>query len=118
MTLRDEIDADAEGVFLNEDDFAESITHWPAGNSGAAAVVTAIVFLDDTEKVTESGKKFATKGTIHVSSGTTLTHDDVWVINSVNYQTIAVSTPQGGLTEIEIKHVQKKHTTLNRRTEY
>lgn len=118
MTLKDEINADAAEVFLEVDDFAESVIHWPSGESGSAAPVTALVFWDDAEKVTQGGKKFPVNGTLHVSSGLTLSDDDVWVIGGINYQAVTVGQPAGGLVEVEVKYVQKKHTTLNRRTEY
>lgn len=96
----------------------ESVTHWPLGVSTSASPERAIVNLDQAEKDTKGGTRFATSGRIRVSSSLSLSDSDAWVIRDVTYQVVVVGKPQGGLTEIEIKHVQKKHTTLNRRTEY
>lgn len=118
MSLKDQIIADAAAVFLNEDDFAVSITHWPSGDSGSADSVVALVAFDKTEKVTKNGKRFFTKGTLQVSTTITATDADAWVINGITYQAVTVSPPEGGLVAIEIKYVEKKHTKLDRRTNY
>lgn len=46
MTLADLIKSDVDDVFLDTDEFAESVTHWPAGVEANAATITAIVVRD------------------------------------------------------------------------
>lgn len=46
-TLREQMESDRADVFLNVDEFAETITHWKAGNSGDTEQIVAVVDRDD-----------------------------------------------------------------------
>lgn len=113
MTLKDDILSDVDAEILNEDDFAESITHWPLGAEANAAPVVAVVNWDETEKIANKGKKFCSKASLYLSSSNSLDSKDVWIINAISYQTLTVSPPEGGLVVVEIKYVDKHYRTLN-----
>lgn len=55
MTLASQIVSDVETVFLNTDDFAEEITHYPLGELLSETTITAIVDLTDEIKSPASG---------------------------------------------------------------
>lgn len=69
MTLKDQIAADAANVFLNEDEFAETVTRQIGGDSEDAVPLTAIVAWD-----TEPGRnEFSGEGaTTEDSAGQSL----------------------------------------------
>lgn len=46
-TLKQQMTADVSTVFLNTDEFAETVTHYPAGNLAAGASVSAVVDRDN-----------------------------------------------------------------------
>lgn len=46
-TLREQIEADLADVFLNEDEFAEEIRHYKAGNTADYEDISAVVDEDD-----------------------------------------------------------------------
>lgn len=52
MTLRDSISADASLVFLNNDEFAESITYVP--RSGPSRTINAVVFREQIQTLDEN----------------------------------------------------------------
>lgn len=59
MTLRDLITDDAAAVFLNTDEFAESVTYYPHRYSGTALranrSISAVVFREQIQAVTQDG---------------------------------------------------------------
>jgi hypothetical protein len=54
MTLATLITSDAADVFLDTDEFAETVTFYPGGESGSKSTLTAIVVWDEMEGTRES----------------------------------------------------------------
>ena len=54
MTLASIITNDADDVFLNTDEFAETVTFYPGGDPSKSSSLTAIVVWDDLEGTRES----------------------------------------------------------------
>ena len=50
MTLASQISADATAIFLETDDFAQTITRYAGGSTGSSSTITCIVDLDDEEQ--------------------------------------------------------------------
>jgi len=59
MTLREAIENDAQSVFLNTDEFAETVTYYPrifsGGDSRTSRSIKAVVFRESMVNVTEDG---------------------------------------------------------------
>lgn len=55
MTLKADIIADAKGLFLNTNEFAEDVTRYPKGSTTGSEVIKAVVFLDAAEGTREVG---------------------------------------------------------------
>lgn len=50
MTLKEQIEDDRAGVFLNTDDFAVSVTHYPGGEEGGPqSIFDAQLFIDEAQ---------------------------------------------------------------------
>lgn len=54
MTLAEIITADASDVFLDTDEFAESVVFYPGGESINSSTITAVVVWDDLEGTREA----------------------------------------------------------------
>lgn len=46
MTLREQIGDEVAAVFLDTDEFAQSVEHWPLGREADKATISAVVDLD------------------------------------------------------------------------
>jgi len=111
MSLDDLMTADSSNVFLNTDEFAEGVTHWPAGVSGSAATVTALFF--EMSRVTEEedrGKKITRKAVIQIPTSTTVTKKDVWYRNSERWETLTTGNKENGLLRVHLIRTEKVKT--------
>lgn len=54
MTLKEQIAADASTVFLNQDDFGETVTRYIHGELNDSEEITAVVELDDEQGMNEA----------------------------------------------------------------
>ena len=100
MTLKSQIISEASTVFLNTDEFAESITHYPGGgNSGSP--VTAIVTYDETSK--EGGnlnEVHRSAGFLCVGSDVSMSSQDRVTIGDADYQVTKVDPVQAGMRKV------------------
>lgn len=74
MTLRDMIDDDAVDVFLNTDEFAESVTYYPRTRTATASSsrsIAAVVFRNQMEVVSENGVSVLPVWEVHVANNST-----------------------------------------------
>ena len=116
MSLRDLIAADVSAVFLNLNDFGQTVKRWPAGNSGSQANVVG-VWEPDTD-----GQRFADRdmeqlaytGTLWLAEATPVHADDVWVIDDVKYATQVNGEIEEGLRRVTVKRVDKQTTSRHR----
>ena len=111
MALSDLIAADASAVFLNTEDFAETVTHRPLGNDGDDVAVTAIVVWDKAGENGDGGKGTKLSGRLDVAGSLAVAETDQWVVGGVLYQTLSIGEPQGGLRMVMIQR-----TKIERRT--
>lgn len=104
MTLKTEIAADTTAVFLDTDDFAETVTHRPADDSDNDTDVT-VVFIEERRtdtKETNKGAKYVRNAVIWVASSVTVTKKDTWIHNSEKWQTVAEGRTQGGMKQVMV----------------
>jgi hypothetical protein len=76
MTLRDMITDDATAVFLNTDEFAESVTYYPFRYPGTALrsnrTITAVVIREQIQAVTQDGSQTVLpRWEVHVANDST-----------------------------------------------
>jgi hypothetical protein len=106
MTLKSLINTHAEAVFLNNDHFAETVTHRPQGNSANDAPVAA-VFEEKEPRPTdnENSHWIERVAMLTVSASLTLKTSDQWIIGegSVEWQTMSISTEELGLITVMIQ---------------
>lgn len=116
MTLSSLITSDVSGVFLNTDDFAETVTHWPLGVSANAASVTAVFIegqggSEDPRRDLSRGEEVVHRARLYVPSGTSTDERDIWVVNSVQWQTLAVGPTEGGMTTVQLQRNDRERRT-------
>lgn len=76
MTLRDMITDDATAVFLNTDEFAESVTYYPHRYPGTALrsnrTITAVVIREQIQAITQDGSQTVLpRWEVHVANDST-----------------------------------------------
>lgn len=74
MTLRSMIESDADDVFLNTDDFAETVTYYPrtsTATANASRSISAVVFRNAVEQVSENGSAVLPVWQVHVANSST-----------------------------------------------
>ena len=96
MTLAAQILTDVSAVFLETDDFAETILHYPLGQEDRAVQVTALVTWGQEQEEFSRGRATTRRGEIFIASGTTISVKDAWRIGNLRYDTESVSTDQYG----------------------
>lgn len=108
MTLKALIAADVSNVFLNTDEFAESVTRWPQGYEGSAVTVTAVWEPDDvSHQFSGDGESYTQEGSLHVVSSMTIHREDVWIIGDERYATVDTGKVEGGLRSLRLRSVNK-----------
>lgn len=115
MTLKTQIASDAS-VFLDTDEFADSLTHYPLGVVASAATVTAVFIPAEPELHHERGKGIIIRGELHVASSLSVNDKDVWLINSSKYKTERIGDAEQGLRIIHVVRRDAHFTTSDRRT--
>lgn len=72
------MESDVDEVFLNTDEFGESLTHWPRGEVGYEATVTAIFEEMDPADHNDRGKATERRAKLTVSSSVDVDVRDRW----------------------------------------
>ena len=107
MTLKAMIDEHVSTVFLNADEFAETIKRRVEdGRNNRTSSLTAIVTWDLPVSYSGEGKREAKfRGTIAVASGLNPPPQmsDRWIIGEMTYATLAVQPPQYGMQNVLIE---------------
>ena len=89
MTFKEQVEADVAAVFLNEDEFAESITYTPTG--GVARTILAIVDRqDETIEYRDGGQVRVRVREIHVADHAT---------TGIDYDSLALQTDTVTITD-------------------
>ncbi len=106
-TLSDMIAGDVNAVFLDGDDFAETIRRRVEdGRGNRTSSVVAIVTWEPPISNSGDGKREANlRGSIAVPSGLNppLKMSDRWIIGETTYATLAVHPPQYGMQSVLIE---------------
>jgi len=93
----DLLESDRDNVFLNEDEFGESVTRYAQGDTSSGTTFTAIVHLDDEPaKDADRGHGRTIRGTVEVPDTQALDRDDVLRIRSHPFKVEEVALPENG----------------------
>lgn len=113
MSLKDQIASDATAVFLNEDDFAETVRLRTA--AGAWKPVSAVVDLDEANREYIEGDKVVIRGSLHISSAITGFAKDVKVkVRDEIFTVTSVDLPEGGLRLVSISRTASTRSNSSR----
>ena len=126
MTLAAQITADVSTVFLNTNDFAQAITHYPAGNEALAESVTVNFDQDYLDEATggdgdgmnltnQRGIRTRQAAKIDVPIGTTITEEgngkaSVFLIAGVRWVVKRIIGSDAAMQTVEIVRVDQKST--------
>ncbi|MEQ8636907.1 hypothetical protein [Gimesia maris] len=111
MSLKDLIAADVSNVFLNTNEFAETVTHWPAGVEDDEEDRTVIFFESPpfVEK-RDRGKYLVRKARLKIASSVTIRKSDVWFRNSARWETVLPEDPIHGFRNVHLVRTEKIKT--------
>lgn len=109
MTLKDLISSDVS-LLLNSDDFAETVTRRPNGNTAGSEAQTANVFFPDAETQIAGGKSTTYDAQIQISSADSVTAADAYVIGSEVYSVVRIDKPVSGLRMVNLRRVEGDRT--------
>ena len=110
MSLKDLIESDVQDVFLDTDEFAETVTRYSSG-TGAGVSVTAIVTLDDGEVDTSSGTTHVHNGYCDVPEATIVNVKDSFTIRGNATQVTKVREADSGMKRFWFERVSYENRT-------
>ena len=112
MTFQDDLEHDVSEVFLNTDneEFAESVTHYPQGVVASAASVVAVAALMPRRKELERGEGYVVRGTLDVSPSVTLHKKDAWLIGGNRFETESIDEERLGIVTVHVYRFEKDTT--------
>lgn len=110
MTLASQISDDVADVFLNTDDFAETVSRYPLGVAASAESVTAVFAERDPSQDTTRGDDNMRTGALHVADSVDADPRDSWLIQSEVWETTSVSGSSGGMKVVEVKRRERMRT--------
>lgn len=120
-TLAEQIVADVSTVFLNADEFAESVTRHVAGvaDAGTDVAATGIFIEDAADRSYETGDKITRTATLQIAETVSITDRDAWTIRSQRWETQKGEygpRVDGGMRTIRLERVEKIQTSRGERT--
>ena len=106
MTLRALISADISDVFLQTDEFAETVTRQISGLTGNTETQTGVVFFSDTSVDYGRGKGQLTDASIDLAEANEVSIDDSYLINCIRYQVIAINPTVHGTKKVDLRRYE------------
>lgn len=106
MTLKTQMADDAPAVFLNTDEFAETVTYTPSGGSGRS--IKAIVELNVASIVTsQDGQTHADRATLYASRNASTgipspSHDDQFTISGNTWKVVDIPAQDDAMVALDI----------------
>lgn len=97
MSLRNLINSDASSVFLNTDDFAESVTRYIDGHTGVQESVAAVVIHGDVEVELSQGRGRTASVTLQINESQSVSESDAFLIDSKRFEVIKVGQANEGM---------------------
>lgn len=134
MTLKSDIVSDATSVFLDTDEFAESITFWPKGVIADAETITAVVNRDHEEGTREAhgdgvvndehmaGHKIRTSLVLEIAATVSINHPpgrfgpDLFKIDGETWALKRILGRDDGLVAILVVRTDKVTSRFNPRS--
>lgn len=115
-TFAEDLVDDAATIFLNAEEFAESVTRHVAGVENPATDVTATgdFFEDQSERQYETGDRIVRMATLQVAQSVTVADRDAWTVRSQRWDIVDGEYGQrleGGLRMIRLQRVEKVETS-------
>lgn len=103
MTLSSGIAADISDVFMQVDDFAETVVRQVSGNPASTESQTAVVLFDDSMIDRNRGKGQLTDGSLEIAESATVTKDDSYLIEDVRYEVVLVHPAVHGMKKVDLR---------------
>jgi len=102
MTLKSLIEADVASVFLNTDEFAETVTRLIGGDAGHTQLITAVVTLDQPTFERSRGRGYETRSTMMIDDASAIATGDAVLIRGVRYEVITVKPADFGSVDVTL----------------
>lgn len=102
MTLRTVIASDVDDVFLQVDDFAETVLRYAGGDRSKATSLTAIVTWHPTDKTEARGHGYVRKADMLVNDSVTITPADAFKVGQLRMEVESVDPPDDGAIMVHL----------------
>lgn len=96
MTLRDLIASDVDDVFLQLDDFAETVVRYAGGDRGRASMLTAVVTWQPTVKNETKGQGYVRRAELLLNDDVTITTTDAFSVAGLRMEVEAIDRKDHG----------------------
>lgn len=106
MSLADQILADVDDVFLQTDDFAQTVLRYIGGDSGNVRQITAMVTLDPVAIDDGRGRGYLHSATMLLNADTPITEGDSVKVGELRYEVKKPGDPQYGMRTVMITRYQ------------
>lgn len=111
MTLKAQMAADVDSVFLNTDDFAATIQQQPAGVVANEIDVVAIFIPADPMRDDDRGEGEIHRGELYLADSVTVHLDDTWTINAQTWKTERNGDVEDGMRCVRVVRRDPIYTT-------
>jgi hypothetical protein len=108
MSLNDLMASDVADVFLQVDDFAETVIRYAGGAIDRKSEITAIVTWQPSQVSDSRGKGYVRKCEMLVDDSVTITPADSFKIGSARCEVIAIDTPQYGAKTVHLQQYESE----------
>lgn len=111
MSFRDMVSADTDTIFFNTEEFAESVVHWPGGDSALATSITALFIPEDSRRDVMRGEEIVRPAVLWTKDEIAITRKDAFIVNGITYQTLKFDAVEYGARRVELQRNDKDHTS-------
>ncbi len=109
MTLAAQIIADVDDVFLQEDDFAQTILRYVGGDSGNIRQIVGVVTIHAAQVDDMRGRGYIHKGEIFVNEETVIMPKEAVLYGEKRYEVESVTDAMHGMKTVHIVRYESEH---------
>lgn len=106
MTLASQILSDVSEVFLDLDDFAETVLRYVGGDAGSVRQMTAVVTLDPVTVDDGRGRGYTHRASMVLASSVVITVGDAVKVGQNRYEVERVGDAQHGMRTVFLTRYQ------------
>lgn len=102
MSLADQILTDVDDVFLDLDDFAQTVLRYIGGDVGNTKTFTAVVTLDPAAVDDDRGRGYVHRATMVMNADIAIVEGDAIKVGELRYEVVTKGDPQYGMRTVSL----------------